>query len=34
MNAFEKLKEIVNATEADATKFYNNGNHNVNNMIM
>ncbi|HZY35967.1 MAG TPA: histone H1 [Mucilaginibacter sp.] len=26
MNAFEKLKELVAATEADATKFYNKGN--------
>ncbi len=26
MNAFEKLKGLVTATEADATKFYNKGN--------
>lgn len=26
MNAFEKLKQLVNGTEADATKFYSNGN--------
>jgi hypothetical protein len=26
MNAFEKLKQLVNATEADATKFYGKNN--------
>lgn len=26
MNAFEKLKQLVNATETDATKFYSKGN--------
>lgn len=26
MNAFEKLKQLVNAAETDATKFYGKGN--------
>jgi hypothetical protein len=26
MNAFEKLKQLVNTAEADATKFYGKGN--------
>jgi len=26
MNAFEKLKQLVNATETDATKFYGKNN--------
>jgi hypothetical protein len=34
MSAFEKLKELVAATEADATAFYTKGNNNVNNILM
>jgi hypothetical protein len=34
MSTFQKLKELVAATEADSIAFHSKGNNNVNNIIM
>jgi len=34
MDKIKALKELLVSAEADAEKFYNKGNSNVNNMIM